>query len=151
MKVYVTTLLCSFLFAIGLGISGMLDPIKVLNFLDFTGTWDPTLIFVMASALAVTSLLYPVILRRDRPICEIEFVSKKGLPAALNIIIGASIFGIGWGLIGLCPGPTVCNVVIDGVPVLIFFTAMIASMVLFKVIEAKFFNESQEDVLNPLE
>jgi uncharacterized membrane protein YedE/YeeE len=93
------------LFSIGLVISGMVDPRKVIAFLDFTGEWDPTLLFVLGGALAVTIPTFRVVLRQARPTLAQTF----SLPAKRNVdtalLAGSALFGIGWGLAGLCPGP----------------------------------------------
>ena len=132
MLAYVTSVMCGFLFALGLGIGGMLDPLKVQNFLDITGTWDPTLLAVMVGALGVTGLLYPIILRGDCPVSEIEFVLPKKKEIERNLIIGPIVFGIGWSLAGLGPGPALCSLIIDGMPIVIFFTAMMSTIILYK-------------------
>ena len=93
------------LFSIGLVISGMVDPSRVIGFLDFTGEWDPTLLLVLGGALAVTIPTFRVVLRQTRPALAQRFF----LPARRNVdtalLAGAALFGIGWGLGGLCPGP----------------------------------------------
>ncbi len=96
---------CGILFGLGLIISGMANPAKVLGFLDISGTWDPTLAFVMAGALAVSALGYRLQKKCSKPLFAAQFAipSRKDLDARL--LGGAALFGLGWGLIGLCPGP----------------------------------------------
>jgi uncharacterized protein len=106
------------LFGIGLWLSGMANPRKVLDFLDITGNWDPSLLLVMGGAVAVTALAFRPILKR-RPI---EF--KSSVDAAL--IIGAAIFGIGWGIGGYCPGPALTALANLSAEAFIFVSAMIA-------------------------
>ncbi|HMB48010.1 MAG TPA: DUF6691 family protein, partial [Afifellaceae bacterium] len=105
MRATITALLSGFIFGLGLVISGMSNPAKVLNFLDVTGSWDPSLAFVMAGAVFVTSIGYRLILRQKAP----KFADAFAVPTRSDIdtplIAGAAIFGIGWGLGGFCPGP----------------------------------------------
>lgn len=120
------------LFAIGLIVSGMSNPAKVLNFLDVTGHWDPTLAFVMLGALAVTYPAFLFVLRRSRPILAERFTlpTKKHLDSAL--LAGSTIFGIGWGLAGLCPGPALTAMGTGAPSALKFVLAMIAGMLVHK-------------------
>lgn len=118
------------LFGVGLSVSGMVNPAKVLGFLDVAGDWDPTLAFVMGGALLVTGPMIPVILRQPRPLLAVEFdlPTKKTLDARL--LGGAALFGVGWGLSGFCPGPAVAALVpalLGGLPAVFVFTG---SMVL---------------------
>jgi len=103
----VIVFLCGVLFSVGLIISGMINPAKVIGFLDLFGQWDPSLAFVMAGAVAVTFLGYRTVLRREQP----HFASGFSMPSKTDIdaplLIGPVLFGIGWGLVGLCPGPAI--------------------------------------------
>ena len=109
MKQNLITLLCGIIFGIGLSLSHMINPNKVLNFLDITGNWDPSLIFVMIGALAITFFSFKWILKRPVPLLAESFhVSTKSL-VDKPLVIGAAIFGIGWGMSGYCPGPAVAN------------------------------------------
>jgi hypothetical protein len=95
------------IFGLGLAISQMVDPQKVLGFLDFTGDWDPSLVFVLGGAVVVTFIAFRLVLKRDTPV----FANRFALPDKTDIdgplIIGAVLFGVGWGLVGLCPGPAI--------------------------------------------
>ena len=128
-------LLSGTLFGIGLSVSGMLNPAKVIGFLDVAGDWDPTLAFVMGGALLVTGPIMPVILRRSRPLLAARFdlPTKKTLDARL--LGGAALFGVGWGLSGFCPGPAVAALVpalMGGLPAVFVFTgSMVAGMFLY--------------------
>jgi uncharacterized membrane protein YedE/YeeE len=128
MRATLTALLAGLVFGIGLVISGMSNPAKVLNFLDIAGNWDPSLAFVMAGAVFVTSIGYRLILRRQAP----EFASAFALPTRRDIdmplIAGAAIFGLGWGLGGFCPGPAWTALPAGDIGTLAFFPAMIAGM-----------------------
>lgn len=97
------------LFGLGLGVAQMIDPAKVINFLDITGNWDPSLAFVMAGGLAVNAAITPFILKRARPLLA-EYFRLPGKHAIdSRIIVGGIIFGIGWGLAGYCPGPMIAS------------------------------------------
>lgn len=130
----VAVFLCGLLFGLGLLISGMAQPAKILNFLDFaaiaTGTWDPSLAVVMAVALAVTWLGY----RHARSRSEPMLATKSFWPTRTDIdaplVFGAVVFGIGWGLVGLCPGPAVVDLVTLSPKVFVFVAAMVVGMLL---------------------
>src|SRR5687767_10206751 len=105
----VIALVSGMIFGAGLAISGMVNPAKVLNFFDIAGTWDASLIFVMAGALMVTAIGYQLAFRRRAPI----FAPQFNLPTARDIdarlIGGSALFGLGWGLSGFCPGPALAS------------------------------------------
>ena len=113
------------IFGLGLVMSGMADPAKVLNFLDLTGTWDPSLAFVMAGAIAVTAIGYAVVLKRPRPILEPAFELPPKSPVDRRLLTGAAIFGTGWGLGGFCPGPALTSLSLAAPGTLVFVPAML--------------------------
>jgi uncharacterized protein len=119
------------LFGVGLAVSGMINPAKVVGFLDVAGEWDPTLAFVMGGALLVTIPAFRVILNRPRPVLAdgFDLPTKSTLDARL--LGGAALFGVGWGLSGFCPGPAVAAVTTGLAPVFAFVAAMMAGMVLY--------------------
>src|SRR5262245_25937236 len=121
--------LCGLIFGIGLLVSGMAQPTKVLNFLDLFGTWDMSLAFVMAAALMVSGVGYGLARQRERPL----FASQNFWPNRSDIdaplITGAIIFGVGWGLAGLCPGPALVNLATLSPEVIVFVAAMAAGMI----------------------
>jgi uncharacterized protein len=121
---------CGIIFGLGLAISGMMNPAKVIGFLDVAGDWDPTLVFVMGGALLATMPAYRVILARRRPVLANGFSlpTKKSLDAPL--IWGSALFGVGWGLVGFCPGPAVAAIGTGLPAVLGFVAAMVAGMAL---------------------
>lgn len=121
------------LFALGLGISGMTQPDKVIAFLDVTGDWDPALAFVMGGALLVYTLAFRLITRRERPILARQFLIPTRRDINPPLLIGAALFGAGWGLGGFCPGPALASLVTGATPVLIFVGAMLGGMLLFKL------------------
>ncbi len=114
------------LFGIGLWLSGMADPRKVLDFLDVAGSWDPSLLLVMGGAVAVTALAFPRFLRK----ANLDFKKKIDVP----LVAGAAIFGIGWGIGGYCPGPALTALSTLGVEVLAFVAAMIAGGIFARIV-----------------
>ena len=128
LKALVWVLLSGLLFGLGLTISGMINPTKVIGFLDVAGNWDPSLALVMASGLAVTIPSFHFILKQERPLFEAKFYlpSKKDFDGQL--IAGSVFFGVGWGLAGLCPGPALAGIVSLDSSVLSFVAAMLAGM-----------------------
>ena len=122
------------IFGLGLVISGMSDPAKVLNFLDLagigSGTWDPSLAFVMAGAVAVTFVGYNRIQTQPRPVFGEKFHLPTKQELDLRIISGPAIFGVGWGLAGFCPGPAVTALGFGSSAAVIFVAAMAAGMML---------------------
>ena len=123
-------LLAGALFGLGLAVSGMMNPAKIVGFLDVAGDWDPTLAFVMGGALLVTIPAFRLILGRPRPILADSFALPKGSALDGRLLGGAALFGVGWGLSGFCPGPAVTALVTGLAPVFAFVAAMLAGMVL---------------------
>jgi uncharacterized membrane protein YedE/YeeE len=132
MKSNLTALLAGLIFGLGLTVSQMVNPDKVLSFLDIFGDWDPSLALVMGSALIVTALGYFIAGKRDTPLFakKFEIPGKREIDAPLAI--GAVLFGVGWGLVGLCPGPAISAFSLGGLKVLGFFAAMASGMVVFE-------------------
>ena len=93
------------LFGLGLAISQMIDPAKVVNFLNIFGAWDPSLAFVMGGGLLVNALATPFILKRPKPVVSTEFHVPTAKQIDRKLVVGGALFGIGWGLAGYCPGP----------------------------------------------
>lgn len=130
MRERLVALACGVLFALGLALSGMTDPGKVLGFLDVTGRWDPSLAFVMGGAVGFHALWLRLARRTD------------GLsPAIVNtaidarLVIGAAIFGVGWGLAGYCPGPALTSLAYGRTEALLFVLAMVLGVLLFRWFE----------------
>ena len=123
------SLLCGLVFGAGLLISGMLQPTKVLAFLDIFGAWDPSLVVVMVAALAVSAPGFMLARRQARPVLaeECSWPTRTGLDQQL--VVGSATFGIGWGLVGLCPGPALESLATLSPDVLVFVAAMAAGMV----------------------
>ncbi len=93
------------LFGVGLALSGMIYPKKVLGFLDLAGAWDPSLALVMGGALVITALGYPLVLKCDAPLLAPKFALPTLSQIDVRLVVGSALFGMGWGLAGLCPGP----------------------------------------------
>jgi uncharacterized membrane protein YedE/YeeE len=104
---YLTSALSGAFFAFGLIFSGMIEPSKVVGFLDVAGAWDPTLAFVMGGALAVVVPAYRMILRRNAPVVADTFDVPKRNDITWQLILGAAVFGVGWGVTGLCPAAAI--------------------------------------------
>jgi uncharacterized membrane protein YedE/YeeE len=126
----IAALACGFLFGWGLLISGMTQTTKVLGFLDVAGAWDPTLAVVMASALIVSGIGFALMRRRGRPYLAARVDWSSNTSVDTPLLAGAAIFGIGWGLVGLCPGPALVNLATLSLPVIVFVAAMASGMVL---------------------
>jgi uncharacterized protein len=131
----VMALLAGLLFGLGLIVSGMTDPSKVLGFLDLAGNWDPSLAFVMGGALLVGSVAFPFATRRTRSILG----DAMRLPTATHIdrrlVLGGLTFGVGWGLAGYCPGPALASLVQGVMKPMLFFASMLAGMAMFALLE----------------
>jgi uncharacterized protein len=121
-------LVIGLLFGVGLVISGMSDPAKVLNFLDVFGTWDPSLAFVMGGAVIVAFIGYRFVLKRDKPLLADRFHLPTRTDIDSRILIGPAIFGIGWGLGGFCPGPALTALSLGAIGTLAFVPAMLIGM-----------------------
>lgn len=120
-------LIAGILFGLGLSVSGMLDPAKVLNFLDLAGHWDPTLAFVMGGAILVTFPAFQLARRRAaKPLLAPAFNLPKQTLIDRRLLTGSAIFGIGWGVGGFCPGPAIAALSSAQWPVLAFVVAMVA-------------------------
>lgn len=124
------SLLCGLLFGTGLVVSGMTQPAKVLGFLDVLGRWDPTLAFVMVGALAVTTLGYALARRRLRPLLTPQHLWPTRTDIDRPLVVGSLLFGVGWGLSGLCPGPALVNIASLSPRLLAFVAAMAVGMLL---------------------
>lgn len=116
------------LFGVGLVISGMSDPARVLNFLDLAGTWDPSLAFVMGGAVVVAFLGYRIVLKRPAPIIGARFHLPTRRDIDARIVAGPAIFGLGWGLSGFCPGPAITALSLGASATYAFVPAMIVGM-----------------------
>ena len=131
----VTAFVSGLLFGAGLILSGMSNPAKVLAFLDVAGTWDPSLLFVMVGAILVAALAFRYTRTRVRPL----FGQRIHVPGAgridIPLVLGSVTFGVGWGLVGYCPGPALTALTVGGRSTLLFVAAMVAGMAIFEVAE----------------
>ena len=128
---------CGLVFAVGLGISGMTRPQKILDFLDVLGNWDPSLAFVMLGALGVTVLTFSRILRRPRPLLDSAFDVPTKTSLDGRLLLGAAIFGVGWGIAGFCPGPAIVSAAAGGTRTLVFVLAMVGAMAAFGFVSTR--------------
>jgi len=136
MKEVFSALLVGILFGAGLGLSGMMNPVKVQGFLDLAGRWDPSLALVMGGALAVTFVAYPLIFKRARPVLAAQFALPKSSKIDSPLLVGAVLFGTGWAIGGLCPGPAIANLATLNSGVLAFVPSMLLGFWLYpKVME----------------
>ena len=129
----ISALLAGLVFGLGLTISQMVNPKKVLSFLDITGEWDPSLALVMAGGLVVTAIGYYLVLKRSKPAFESEFHVPTNRKLDSKLAIGAVMFGAGWGLVGLCPGPAIAALSIGGVQALVFVVAMLMGVLAYQL------------------
>jgi uncharacterized protein len=136
MAIFLAALVSGLIFGLGLIISQMVNPAKVLGFLDVFGAWDPSLAFVMATAIPVASVGFAITGRRTRSILgeAVKLPTKTSLDRRL--IGGAVVFGVGWGLVGFCPGPAMTALGFGRADAAIFVVAMIVGMILFEIVES---------------
>ncbi|WP_435086668.1 DUF6691 family protein [Candidatus Pelagibacter bacterium nBUS_33] len=128
------SLISGIIFGIGLVISEMINPEKVLGFLDLFGNWDPSLAFVMIGALIVSSPLFHIIKKKEKPIFAENFNYSNNKSINNKLILGSAIFGAGWGLIGLCPGPAISSIALSDIHSITFVFAMFVGFYLVKLI-----------------
>jgi len=134
MKQILAALVSGFIFGIGLMVSQMTNPDKVLNFLDVTGQWDPSLLLVLGGAVVTTTLFYRRIFLIKTPLLETRFYLPETTVIDRALILGALLFGIGWGLMGYCPGPAITSLGVRFYDPLIAVSAMIAGMIGYQFI-----------------
>ena len=131
----VAALVAGLVFGIGLIVSGMTDPSKVIGFLDLAGSWDPSLGFVMGGAILVGLIAFRFAARRDRLLLGDEMRLPTATHIDRRLVLGGLAFGAGWGLAGYCPGPALASLASGGSKPLIFAAAMVAGMVIFELLE----------------
>ena len=130
----VIAMCCGLTFGAGLAISGMMNPAKVLAFLDIAGAWDPTLAFVMGSALSVSATGYQIARRRDQTWLGADFTFPTRQDLAPERVGGAALFGVGWGLVGLGPGPALASVSRGSFEIVLFVGAMLVGVAGFRLL-----------------
>ena len=140
----VVNALAGLIFGLGLLISGMANPAKVQNFLDLAGTFDPSLIFVMGGAVVVTFLGYRFAFTRPQPVLAEQFSLPTAKEIEARVILGAGLFGIGWGLSGFCPGPAITSLPLLAKGTLVFVPAMLIGIgVARRFLQAKVVGKSR--------
>lgn len=133
MKRLLPFILAGLLFGAGLALSDMINPARVLAFLDVAGDWDPTLAFVMGGALIPSSMGYWIARRRRRPMMDSRFHVPEGGAVDRSLLAGAALFGAGWGLVGFCPGPALAALGYGLWQPWLFAAAMLAGMIVHKL------------------
>jgi len=128
---YASCFILGLVFSVGLSISGMVNPNKIIGFLDIFGQWDPSLIFVMGGAALLNLILFKFILKRQNPIFESKFNFPQSNLVDWRLIAGSVIFGIGWGIGGVCPGPGIANLFLGKEEMIAFIISMLVGMAVF--------------------
>ncbi|TNE49012.1 MAG: YeeE/YedE family protein [Deltaproteobacteria bacterium] len=121
---YIVIYLSGVMFAVGLGIAGMTNPVKVMAFLDFFGKWDATLIFVLGAATGTNLLMFRWVLKRPHPILTSKFLLPTRTDIDSRLVMGAALFGVGWGMAGYCPGPAITSIASGSSATLLFVLMM---------------------------
>ncbi|MBC3765106.1 DUF6691 family protein [Neptunicella marina] len=132
-----SALLAGLLFGLGLTVAQMTNPQKVLDFLDITRQWDASLALVMGSALVVAAIGYALRFKMRKPFYATGFNLPRRLKVDRSLILGSILFGVGWGMVGLCPGPAVASLVYATQPLLYFIIAMLIGMFVSKRLQSK--------------
>lgn len=127
----IVALVAGAIFGLGLTVSQMINPAKVIGFLDIFGDWDPSLAFVMGGALIVTSVGYRLAWRAEKPLLAARFELPGNRTIDTRLAVGAVLFGVGWGLAGLCPGPAIAAATIGGQTAWVFLGSMAAGVAIF--------------------
>jgi len=134
-KLTLAALASGALFGLGLAMSGMTDPRRILGFLGVFGDFDPTLMFVLGRAVVTTTVLFRVVLQRGNPLLADGFQLSKLRQVDRRLLGGAAIFGVGWGLAGYCPGPALAGLGIASVEAMWFVPAMLGGMLLHRLLD----------------
>ena len=132
-----TSLLAGLVFGLGLIVSGMANPAKVLGFLDLTGNWDPSLALVMAGAIGISFFAFLVAKNRTRSLIGAEMRLPGGRGIDRRLVVGSLLFGVGWGVAGFCPGPGLVALGMGEVKALIFVASMLTGMIAFEFLERR--------------
>jgi uncharacterized membrane protein YedE/YeeE len=132
----VTAWAIGLIFGLGIAMSGMANPAKVLNFFDIAGTWDPSLAFVMGGALATTFLGYRLVFRRPAPVLDAGFHLPTAKIIDARLIGGSVVFGIGWGISGFCPGGALPALGLASIDVFAFVAALVAGLMIARALQA---------------
>ena len=136
MQKFIVSALVGAIFGLGIAISGMANPAKVLNFFDVAGSWDPSLIFVMGGALITTAIGYLLVFgARRKPVFDDDFHLPVNRTIDMRLIAGSATFGIGWGIAGFCPGGAIPALGFGGIDVIAFVGAMIVGIALARALD----------------
>ena len=136
-RITLAALLSGALFGLGLAVSGMTDPLRILGFLDVSGDFDPALLFVLGGAVLTTLVLFRVVLRQPTPVFAARFQISDLRAIDRPLLLGAALFGIGWGLAGYCPGPVLVGLGVLSAEALWFVPAMIGGMLLHRLFRGR--------------
>ncbi len=141
MAAYIVLFLCGLMFSLGLGISGMTQPEKVIGFLDFVGNWDPSLMLVLLGAVITYFIAQRFILVRETSVLGDKFQLPTRMDIDPQLVVGAAMFGTGWGMVGFCPGPALTSCITGTTEVLEFVIAMSLGMYLFGALHLRYSRE----------
>ncbi len=130
----IAALVCGIVFGAGLGVSQMTNPDKVLDFFDVFGAWDPSLAFVMGGAVAVTAVAFRFVLKRPNPLLAETFSLPTKADIDVRLLAGAAVYGVGWGLVGFCAGPSIAALAYGDSRVAIFVAALAAGVWLANIV-----------------
>ena len=134
---FLVSMVSGLVFGLGLAVSGMTNPAKVLGFLDLAGAWDPSLLFVLGGAVGVTVVTFHFILRRTSPLRSTEFHVSHNTVIDRKLLIGALLFGAGWGISGYCPGPAIASLAEPNWETWIFLPAMLAGLIVQQLVSRR--------------
>ncbi len=134
----IITLFIGMIFGLGIAISGMANPAKVLNFFDLAGTWDPSLIFVMGGALITTAIGYQIVFKtRTSPLMDIAYMLPSSKDIDTRLVVGSATFGVGWGIAGFCPGGAIPAIGLGYSETIMFMFALIAGVFIARLLNTK--------------
>ncbi len=134
---FITSVLAGLVFGLGLVLSGMADPAKVLGFLDLAGSWDPSLAMVMAGAIAAALIAFAIAKRRTTSLLGLDMKLPTARHVDRRLLGGSVLFGVGWGLAGFCPGPALAALGMGELKAAVFVGAMLLGMALFELLERR--------------
>lgn len=137
MRKNISALVAGVIFGLGLIISGMTNPAKVIGFLDLFGNWDPSLMFVMVGAIGVSFFAFRKATRLPASLLKEEIKLPTARQIDMPLVLGSVVFGIGWGLVGLCPGPAVASLAVGGFDIVLFVIAMFIGMEIHRLITSR--------------
>ena len=132
---YIISFLSGLIFGLGLIISGMTNPAKVIDFLDVTGLWDPSLGFVMLGAISIAYFSFKIARKRKLTYMGLPIILPKTNTIDTRLIFGSVTFGIGWGLAGYCPGPGITSILTGHIEPILFVIAMVSGMLIYEILE----------------